>query len=131
MEFARMGLPPVRETCTRIVDALALARRLHPGQKNSLNALCDRYQIDRYWRIWRPFYSTSLKLNTTLLIEVWQAALCRHAREVILQHRDARISFIQRHLRIGYELAEQVLEALELVGLVSAPDEKGKRQILR
>lgn len=29
-----------------IVDTLPLARQLHPGQRNSLDALCKRYQID-------------------------------------------------------------------------------------
>ncbi|MEO8223313.1 MAG: DNA polymerase III subunit epsilon [Gammaproteobacteria bacterium] len=31
--------------CT-ILDTLALARRLHPGQRNSLDALCKRYSVD-------------------------------------------------------------------------------------
>lgn len=30
----------------KITDTLALARKLHPGQKNSLDALCKRYSID-------------------------------------------------------------------------------------
>jgi DNA polymerase-3 subunit epsilon len=29
-----------------VVDSLALAREKHPGQKNSLDALCKRYQVD-------------------------------------------------------------------------------------
>ncbi len=29
-----------------ILDTLALARRLHPGQKNNLDALCKRYEVD-------------------------------------------------------------------------------------
>lgn len=35
--------------CT-VLDTLALARRLHPGQKNSLDALCKRYHIDNSHR---------------------------------------------------------------------------------
>jgi DNA polymerase-3 subunit epsilon len=31
--------------CT-VLDTLALARRMHPGQKNNLDALCKRYSID-------------------------------------------------------------------------------------
>lgn len=34
----------------RIVDTLALARSLHPGQKNSLDALCARYAVDNTGR---------------------------------------------------------------------------------
>jgi DNA polymerase-3 subunit epsilon len=30
----------------RVIDSLALARHKHPGQKNSLDALCRRYQVD-------------------------------------------------------------------------------------
>ncbi|MGE0622530.1 MAG: DNA polymerase III subunit epsilon [Pseudomonadales bacterium] len=35
----------IGELC-RITDSLALARHKHPGQKNSLDALCRRYQVD-------------------------------------------------------------------------------------
>ncbi len=35
--------------CT-IIDTLVLARELHPGQKNSLDALCKRYQVDNSQR---------------------------------------------------------------------------------
>jgi DNA polymerase-3 subunit epsilon len=45
-EFARLpGLRAVAEIC-RVLDTLALARRLHPGQRNSLDALCKRYSVD-------------------------------------------------------------------------------------
>ena len=37
--------PAIDARCT-ILDTLELARRLHPGQKNSLDALCKRYDID-------------------------------------------------------------------------------------
>ena len=46
-EFARLGDPGLRiESVCRIVDSLALARQLHPGQRNGLDALCKRYRID-------------------------------------------------------------------------------------
>lgn len=46
-ELARLGDPSVRlESCCRILDSLALARQLHPGQRNSLDALCKRYEVD-------------------------------------------------------------------------------------
>ena len=45
-EFAR--LKPVRKTADHcgVVDSLAIARTKHPGQKNSLDALCKRYGVD-------------------------------------------------------------------------------------
>jgi DNA polymerase-3 subunit epsilon len=52
-EFARLaaGAPPVRlaERCG-VIDTLALARKLHPGQKNNLDALCKRYSVDNSGR---------------------------------------------------------------------------------
>ena len=35
--------------CT-VIDSLALARERHPGQRNSLDALCQRYQVDNSHR---------------------------------------------------------------------------------
>jgi len=42
-------LPPVEEYC-EILDTLAMARKKHPGQKNSLDALCKRYGINNSHR---------------------------------------------------------------------------------
>jgi DNA polymerase-3 subunit epsilon len=35
----------IRERCG-VLDTLALARRMHPGQRNSLDALAKRYNVD-------------------------------------------------------------------------------------
>lgn len=48
-EFARLSRGPVTDECT-VLDTLALARQKHPGQKNSLDALCKRYGIDNSHR---------------------------------------------------------------------------------
>jgi DNA polymerase III subunit epsilon len=39
------GKRPVAHLCT-VLDTLPLARRMHPGQRNSLDALCKRYGVD-------------------------------------------------------------------------------------
>ncbi|MCG6885843.1 MAG: DNA polymerase III subunit epsilon [Proteobacteria bacterium] len=46
-ELKRLGEKPesVEDFCT-VLDTLQMARNLHPGQKNSLDALCKRYEID-------------------------------------------------------------------------------------
>src|SRR5579872_7035909 len=38
-------LRTVGQVCT-VLDSLALARSMHPGQRNSLDALCKRYEVD-------------------------------------------------------------------------------------
>ena len=48
-ELALLGKPAISNG--RVLDTLALARKKHPGASNSLDALCDRYKIDRTRRI--------------------------------------------------------------------------------
>jgi DNA polymerase-3 subunit epsilon len=68
-EFALAGAQAdtVRSRC-RVVDTLALARRLHPGQRNSLDALCKRYGVDNSGRE----YHGAL-LDAQLLADVYLA----------------------------------------------------------
>ncbi|MEY3096159.1 MAG: hypothetical protein RIR74_1251, partial [Pseudomonadota bacterium] len=49
---------------------------------------------------------------------------------VVLQHRKASISLVQRHLRIGYNRAARLLDAMEKAGLVSPMQSNGNRDIL-
>lgn len=45
-EFRLDDLEHSTEDLCAVQDTLAMARRLHPGQKNNLDALCKRYSID-------------------------------------------------------------------------------------
>ncbi len=49
-ELAMLGDRGRIEDHCRILDTLALARKLHPGQRNSLDALCKRYDVDNSGR---------------------------------------------------------------------------------
>jgi S-DNA-T family DNA segregation ATPase FtsK/SpoIIIE len=49
---------------------------------------------------------------------------------VVLQHRRASISLVQRHLRIGYNRAARLLEQMEKSGLVSAMSTNGNRDLI-
>ncbi|MDN0073854.1 DNA polymerase III subunit epsilon [Crenobacter sp. SG2303] len=46
-EFERLGIEPVATLCSGVVDTLFMARDTFPGKRNSLDALCDRFEIDR------------------------------------------------------------------------------------
>lgn len=50
-EFAKLSpkIQPTKTMCS-VLDTLALAKKLHPGQKNNLDALCKRYGIDNSHR---------------------------------------------------------------------------------
>lgn len=49
-ELARQKLGRLAGHVSGIVDTLALARELHPGKRNNLNALCERYGVDHAQR---------------------------------------------------------------------------------
>ncbi|MDO4878634.1 MAG: DNA polymerase III subunit epsilon [Neisseria sp.] len=51
MEFARMGLPGIRELGCKVTDTLALAKEKLPGKKVSLDALCGHLGVDRSRRV--------------------------------------------------------------------------------
>src|SRR5512132_356178 len=66
-ELERIGRPRIDSLCT-VHDTLAMARDLHPGQKNSLDALCSRYSIDNSRRTLH-----GALLDAQLLADVWIA----------------------------------------------------------
>ena len=67
-ELARMGRAPVTEFCDGVTDSLVHAKTLHPGKRNSLDALCDRYGISNAHR-----QLHGALLDSRLLGEVWLA----------------------------------------------------------
>ena len=45
-ELALLDMAPIGTVCHGVQDTLRMAKDLHPGKKNNLNALCERYGID-------------------------------------------------------------------------------------
>lgn len=50
-EFKRVGMPLIEQICVNVIDTLSMAREQFPGQKNNLDALCNRFDIDRSRRV--------------------------------------------------------------------------------
>ena len=68
MELALAGLGKMSDYAASIIDTLAMARELHPGKKNSLDALCERYTINNSHRTLH-----GALLDARLLAEVYLA----------------------------------------------------------
>jgi DNA polymerase III subunit epsilon len=49
-ELARVNGPKFASVCGKIIDTVKMARELHPGKRNSLDALCDRYGVSNAHR---------------------------------------------------------------------------------
>jgi len=62
-ELAMIGMSPLNN---KVLDTLKVAREMHPGKKNSLDALCSRYGIDNTHRSLH-----GALLDTELLAEVY------------------------------------------------------------
>ena len=65
-ELARLDRVPVDTICNGVTDTLRMAKELHPGKRNSLDALCERYEIDNSQRTLH-----GALLDTELLAEVF------------------------------------------------------------
>jgi DNA polymerase III subunit epsilon len=76
-ELARLGLAALG--MDRVVDTLTLARKKHPGQPNSLDALCDRYRIDRTRRV-----RHGALLDAEILVEVYCELMGGRQRSLML-----------------------------------------------
>ncbi|MEJ5208255.1 DNA translocase FtsK 4TM domain-containing protein [Denitratimonas sp. CY0512] len=57
-------------------------------------------------------------------------ALFDQAVRIVTESRRASISSVQRHLRIGYNRAARLVEAMEAAGIVSPPEHNGDRTVL-
>jgi DNA polymerase-3 subunit epsilon len=49
-ELALQGMNSLQAYSGEVIDTLLMARNLHPGQRNSLDALCKRYSVDNSTR---------------------------------------------------------------------------------
>ena len=65
-EFELAGLPPLRTFAPDVTDTLAMAKQVYPGKRNSLDALCDRFGVDRSNRTFH-----GAKLDAQLLADVY------------------------------------------------------------
>src|SRR5690554_6892064 len=51
------------------------------------------------------------------------------AKALVIQFQNPSVAFLQRHLKLRYSLALQLMETLEADGVVTSPDEQGYRRL--
>lgn len=56
--------------------------------------------------------------------------LYEEAHKLVVEHKRPSVSFLQRKMQIGSEKAKALLDFMQLNGVVSAPDERGYRQLI-
>lgn len=82
-ELALQNRSPLEQACSGVVDTLKMARELHPGRRNSLDALCERYAIDNSGRTLH-----GALLDAELLAEVY-LAMTRGQESLIMELESA------------------------------------------
>ncbi|MEI7187997.1 DNA polymerase III subunit epsilon [Dickeya dianthicola] len=110
----RRDIPKTETFCT-ITDSLLMARRLFPGKRNNLDALCDRYQIDNSKRTLH-----GALLDAEILAEVYLAMTggqtsLAFSMEGDIQQQAAQAETIQRISRPASALAVLYASDEELV----------------
>jgi DNA polymerase-3 subunit epsilon len=68
VEFGRVNVPPFNSHVNQVIDTLLQAKAMHPGKRNSLDALCDRYGVSNAHRTLH-----GALLDAELLAEVYLA----------------------------------------------------------
>jgi len=79
---SELGFDPLENYCA-ILDSLVMAREKHPGQRNSLDALCSRYSIDNSKR-----EKHGALLDAEILADVY-LAMTGGQRSLLLDNVDA------------------------------------------
>jgi DNA polymerase-3 subunit epsilon len=106
-ELDLCGLAPVNGCCAGIVDTLRMARDLHPGKRNGLDALCERYAVNNSARTLH-----GALLDARLLAEVY---LCMtRGQESLMMDVEVPVSTV---------VAEAAAGTLNLVILKASKDE--------
>ncbi len=100
----------IRECCD-VLDTLALARRMHPGARNSLDALAKRYGVDTSKReLHGALLDAQILADTYLAMTGGQVSLLLSAEEAAEASADGGV---QRVARAGLELIVPAASAEE------------------
>lgn len=125
-ELALAGFRKLSDYSPSIVDTLAMARELHPGKRNSLDALCERYAVNNAHRTLH-----GALLDARLLAEVY-LALTRGQESLVMEldapseaavaaaRIDAKKLTVLRATEAELKAHEKILDAID-----KAAKEKG------
>lgn len=115
-ELNLINLQTLEDYCSLITDTLKLAKELHPGKRNNLDALCERYNIDNSKRtlhgalldaeLLGEVYLAMTRGQESLLIDLGQNEVLQHS----IEHWDN-----SHNLRIIQATAEELQQHLAVI----------------
>jgi DNA polymerase III subunit epsilon len=109
LELGRLGLGKVADHVARITDTLSFAKELHPGRKNSLDALCERYFINN--------------ANRTLHGALLDARLLAECYLAMTRGQESLMMELEAPAAAAAAAAGLILDVSKLVVLCANPEE--------
>ena len=89
-----LGLPSIEDQSS-VIDSLVLAREKHPGQRNSLDALCRRYSIDNSQRVLHgALLDAEILSDVYLLLTGGQSGLFDLSDDSNLEHHTDKVTSV-------------------------------------
>ena len=127
------GVPGEIRECCGVLDTLALARRLHPGQRNSLDALAKRYSVDNSKReLHGALLDAQILADIYLAMTGGQVSLSLDsdaARAATVEERDVRIDRSGLALVVVRATAEEEAAHLGMLAVMAKRAEPIWRQL--
>lgn len=117
-EYALLGRPPFTEQCGPVLDTLIEARKMFPGKRNSLDALCDRLGVSNAHRTLH-----GALLDSELLAEVY-LAMTRGQESIVIDLGDTPAA------GGSSDVPKFAFEGLALTVLAASDEERGAHDTL-
>ena len=114
-EFKLLGLPTFTEHCSGVIDTLIHAKELHPGKRNSLDALCDRYGVSNAHRKLH-----GALLDAELLADVYLS----------MTRGQNSLSMDMEEVATSAGISLEALPLAQIIVLAAAPEEAAEHEAL-
>ena len=118
-ELSLAGLKKLSEYASNVIDTLAMARELHPGKRNGLDALCERYAVNNSHRtlhgalldarLLAEVYLALTRGQESLVMELDQPSAAQAAAALV----DAKKLTVLRATKSELKEHEKVLDAID------------------
>jgi DNA polymerase-3 subunit epsilon len=125
-ELAIAAREPIEACCGSITDTLRFAKNLHPGKRNGLDALCERYQVDHSARTLH-----GALLDAQLLAEVYlamtrgQESLAMELHEAPAWHVGPEGDELRGSILVVIPTDEELAEHARVLAEIEAASSKG------
>ena len=107
-ELKAVEAKPISACCPCIVDTLKLARELYPGKRNSLDALCERHEIDNSARtLHGALLDAQLLAEAYLAMTRGQESLIVEVETLEISVEPIRVSPLQKALTVLFASPEE------------------------